>query len=44
MAIKGGIRPARERFTLDGREHDGSLAISWDDGVHHGDLRIIDAV
>ena len=27
-AIKGGIRPARERFTLDGREHDGSLAIS----------------
>jgi len=29
------------RFTLDGREHDGRLAVSRGDGVHGGDFRII---
>ena len=41
---RAAARPARQRFTLDGREHDGSLAISRGDGVHGGDFRIIDAV
>ena len=41
---RAAVRPARQRFTLDGREHDGSLAISRDDGVHRGDVSIINAV
>ena len=41
---RAAVRPARQRFTLDGREHDGSLAIPRDDGVHRDDSGIIDAV
>ena len=41
---RAAVRPARQRFTLDGREHDGSLAISRDDAVHRGDLGSVDAV
>jgi soluble lytic murein transglycosylase-like protein len=36
--------PPRQRLTLDGREHDGGLAISWDDAVHGDDFVSIDAV
>jgi hypothetical protein len=35
---RAAVRPARQRFTLDGRKHDGSLATSRDDTVHRGDL------
>jgi hypothetical protein len=38
------VRPARQRFTLDGRERDGSLASSPGDGVDGGYLRIVNAV
>jgi hypothetical protein len=38
------VRPALGRFTLDGREHDGTLAISRDDGVHRGEFRIVHVV
>jgi hypothetical protein len=41
---RAAARPARQRFTLDYCEHDGSLAISWDDTVHRGDLGGIDTV
>jgi hypothetical protein len=41
---RAAARPARQRFTLDGCEHDGSVAISWDDTVHRGDLGGIDTV
>jgi hypothetical protein len=44
-AIRGAaIWPARQRFTLDGREHDNRLAISWDLDVHRCDADSIDAV
>jgi hypothetical protein len=46
VARSGGqgrpLGQARQRFTLDGREHDSSFAISRDDRVHRGDLRILD--
>jgi hypothetical protein len=41
---RSAVRPARQRITLDGREHDGSLAISQDYGVYRGDFRITDDV
>jgi hypothetical protein len=41
---RAAARPARQRLSLDGRKHDGSPAISWDDAVRRGDLDCIDAV
>ena len=41
---RAAARPAHQRFSFDGREHDGSLAISRDDAVHRSDLGSIDAV
>jgi hypothetical protein len=44
-AIRGAaIRPARQRFTFDGREHDGRLSIPQDGDVHRCDPGSIDAV
>src|SRR5450755_2738989 len=41
---RAAVRPARQRVTLDGHEHDGSLAISPDCGLVRRDPGSIDAV
>ena len=41
---RAAVRPARQRFTLDGRKHDGSLAIFRDDAVHSDGLGSLVAV
>lgn len=41
---RAAVRLARQRFTLDGRERDGSVAISRGDDVHCGDSCIIHVV
>jgi hypothetical protein len=41
--LSAAVRPARQRFTLDGREHDGSVPISWGDDANRGDFCIINA-
>jgi len=43
-ASRTAVRPARQRFILDGREPDGILAIPRDHAVHRCNLRIVDAV
>ena len=43
-ASRTAVRPARQRFILDGREPDGMLAIPRDHAVHRCNLRIVDAV